>query len=221
MWFQKKLPISDVLRTGTSGRIAGWVHDLFGVFDGGCKYDDNWFLWQRECIRGCDGYGMSDGNMGRGNIDAVQCKPAHRNETMLDPQQLRRDTTNVAQQLLRRRYTFDVEGFSQIEADRKTLQSRQQALQKERNRSSKEIGRRKASGEDASEILGAMQQVGSELETIEQQLTTVQDQLSKLLQGIPNIPHESVPEGANRGRQPRDCGGGVNHGSSNSNREIM
>ena len=44
-------------------------------------------------------------------------------------------------------------------------------------------------------MLGAMQQVGSELETIEQQLTAVQDQLSKLLQGIPNIPHESVPEG--------------------------
>jgi len=114
---------------------------------------------------------------------------------MLDPQQLRRDTTNVAQQLLRRGYSFDVEGFSRIEAERKSLQSRQQALQKERNRSSKEIGRRKSSGEDASEILDAMRRVGNELETIEQQLTTVQDQLSKMLHGIPNIPHESVPEG--------------------------
>ena len=114
---------------------------------------------------------------------------------MLDPQQLRRDTVGVAEQLLRRRYTLDVEEFSQIEADRKTLQSRQQVLQKERNRNSKEIGRRKASGEDVNEMLGAMQQVGSELETIEQQLAVVQGQLSKLLQGIPNIPHESVPEG--------------------------
>ena len=114
---------------------------------------------------------------------------------MLDPQKLRRDTASVAQQLLRRRYTLDVERFSQIEAERKTLQSRQQALQKERNRSSKDIGRRKASGEDASEMLGAMQQVGNELETIEQQLTAVQDQLSILLHGIPNIPHESVAEG--------------------------
>ena len=68
-------------------------------------------------------------------------------------------------------------------------------LQKERNRNSKEIGRRKASGEDLNEMLGAMQQVGGELETIEQQLAVVQGQLSKLLQGIPNIPHESVPEG--------------------------
>ena len=108
---------------------------------------------------------------------------------MLDPQQLRRATAGVAQQLLRRRYTLNVEEFSQMETDRKTLQSRQQALQKERNRNSKEIGRRKASGEDVNEMLGAMQQVGSELETIEQQLAVVQDQLSKLLQGIPNIPH--------------------------------
>ena len=114
---------------------------------------------------------------------------------MLDPQQLRRDTVGVAEQLLRRRYTLDVEEFSQIEADRKKLQSRQQVLQKARNQNSKEIGRRKASGEDLNEMLGAMQQVGNELETIEQQLAVVQGQLSKLLQGIPNIPHESVPEG--------------------------
>ena len=114
---------------------------------------------------------------------------------MLDPQQLRRDTADVAQHLLRRGYTLNVEEFSQMETDRKTLQSRQQMLQKERNRNSKEIGRRKASGEDVNEMLGAMQQVGSELETIEQQLAVVQGQLSKLLQGIPNIPHESVPEG--------------------------
>jgi seryl-tRNA synthetase len=114
---------------------------------------------------------------------------------MLDPQQLRRDTAGVAQQLLRRRYTLNVEEFSQMETDRKALQSRQQVLQKERNRSSKEIGRRKASGEDLDEMLGAMQQVGSELETIEQQLAMVQGRLSTLLQGIPNIPHESVPEG--------------------------
>ena len=114
---------------------------------------------------------------------------------MLDPQLLRRDSVGVAQHLLRRRYTLNVEEFSQMETDRKTLQSRQQVLQKERNRNSKEIGRRKASGEDLNEMLGAMQQVGSELETIEQQLAVVQGQLSKLLQGIPNIPHESVPEG--------------------------
>ena len=114
---------------------------------------------------------------------------------MLDPQLLRRDSVGVAQHLLRRRYTLNVEEFSQMETDRKTLQSRQQVLQKERNRNSKEIGRRKASGEDLNEMLGAMQQLGSELETIERQLTSVQDQLSTLLQEIPNIPHESVPEG--------------------------
>lgn len=114
---------------------------------------------------------------------------------MLDPQQLRRDTTYVAQQLVRRRYSFDVEEFSRIESERKSLQSRQQALQKERNRSSKEIGLRKSSGEDASEILDAMRQVGKELEAIEQQLTAVQNQLSELLHAIPNIPHVSVPDG--------------------------
>jgi seryl-tRNA synthetase len=114
---------------------------------------------------------------------------------MLDPQHLRRDTAGIAKQLLRRRYTLDVEKFSEIEADRKTLQSRQQVLQEERNRNSKEIGRRKTIGEDVNDILVGMQELGNELETIGQQLTVIQNQLSNLLQEIPNIPHESVPEG--------------------------
>ena len=49
------------------GWIVGWVHDLFGVFDGGCKYDDGWLLWPRKRLCSRDGCGMSDGNMGRGN----------------------------------------------------------------------------------------------------------------------------------------------------------
>ena len=195
IWFQGRLPFSDVFAYWHFGRIARWVHDLFGVFYGDCKYDNGWFLWPCGCLCRRDSRTMLGGNMGRGNVGPLSLSLDHRNKTMLDPQQLRRDTVGVAQQLLRRGYALDVEEFSQIEADRKGLQSRQQVLQKERNRNSKEIGRRKASGEDVDEMLRTTQQVGSELEAIEQQLTVVQGQLSKLLQGIPNIPHESVPEG--------------------------
>ena len=113
----------------------------------------------------------------------------------MDSQKLRRDPVAIAQKLLRRRFIFDVEGFSRIDAERKKLQSRQQTLQNERNRSSKEIGRKKAIGEDSSKILIAMQQLGAELEEIERRLNFVQKELTELLGEIPNIPHESVPEG--------------------------
>ena len=114
---------------------------------------------------------------------------------MLDPQRLRRDAAAIAGQLRRRGYELDVTTFVELESERKRLQSTQQVLQKERNQSSKEIGKLKTSGEDASDLLSRVQKVGGELETLEKRLTSVQARLTTLLQDIPNIPHESVPEG--------------------------
>ena len=82
---------------------------------------------------------------------------------MLDLQRLRRETTAVASQLRRRGYEFDVTVFIELESERKDLQSTQQALQSERNRSSREIGKLKEGSEDSSDLLARMQEVNNEL----------------------------------------------------------
>jgi len=114
---------------------------------------------------------------------------------MLDPQKLRRDIAGVAEQLLRRQYVIDIDRFSELETSRKTLQSRQQELQNQRNQNSKDIGRLKELGDDSNQAIRFASQVNEELTSVQQQLTVIQEELSVLLHSLPNIPHVSVPEG--------------------------
>ncbi len=82
-----------------------------------------------------------------------------------------------------------------LEARRKTVQGRTQELQNRRNASAKEIGRAKAAGRDAAELLAAVATLGEELKQAEDELAAVQAQFDALLLDIPNLPHESVPAG--------------------------
>lgn len=114
---------------------------------------------------------------------------------MLDPKTLRGQVETVAQGLARRGYRLDPAAFHELEARRKTLQVRTQALQGERNRISKEVGRRKAAGEDVGGLLAEVGGLGAELAASEQELEQLQDRLGELALGLPNIPHASVPDG--------------------------
>lgn len=115
---------------------------------------------------------------------------------MLDPQLLRRDLPGVAAALARRGFTLDTATIDALEARRKALQTRTQELQAERNTKSREIGQAKSRGEDAAPILAAVAGLGDELKANEAALAEVQSELTELLAGVPNLPHESVPDGA-------------------------
>jgi seryl-tRNA synthetase len=114
---------------------------------------------------------------------------------MLDPKLLRNDLAYCQTQLLRRGYQLDTKLFTELEEQRKSLQVETQNLQSERNKQSKAIGKAKASGEDVSEILNAVSSLGEQLKANEEKLLAVQTQLDSLLMEIPNIPHESTPDG--------------------------
>ena len=114
---------------------------------------------------------------------------------MLDIQLLRTDLEDVANRLSARGYVFPVEEFNSLETERKVIQARTQELQAQRNSASKEIGNAKSKGEDVSTILTSVASLGDELKQAEALLEGVQTQLRQLLFDIPNLPHESVPEG--------------------------
>ncbi len=116
---------------------------------------------------------------------------------MLDPKLLRNDLQNCAERLALRGYTLDTELFEKLESQRKQLQVDTQQLQSERNTKSKAIGQAKAKGEDATEFFAAVAALGDKLKANEEKLATVQSELNDLLMGIPNLLHESVPEGRN------------------------
>ncbi|WP_127477356.1 serine--tRNA ligase [Sulfurivermis fontis] len=114
---------------------------------------------------------------------------------MLDPRLFRTELETTAQQLARRGFVLDTAAIGRLEAERKDIQMRTQELQAERNSSSKAIGQAKARGEDTAPLLAAVADLGDRLKEAEARLNAIQDELNALLMGVPNIPHESVPDG--------------------------
>ncbi len=115
---------------------------------------------------------------------------------MLDINLLRKDLSGVAARLRTRGVVLDEAAFAELEADRKRLQTRTEALQARRNALSKRIGQAKSRGEDAAADMGEVGDVGRELEQIAQENEAVQQRVEQLLLGLPNLPHESVPVGS-------------------------
>lgn len=118
---------------------------------------------------------------------------------MLDPKLLRSDINAVAECLKIKRYELDTVAFLALEDQRKTLQLAAESLQQERNSYSKTmgklIGEAKAKGEDIEPLKAKGEQLKADSAAADTALAEVQEALSTMLQGIPNIPHQSVPEG--------------------------
>src|SRR5688572_3578654 len=114
---------------------------------------------------------------------------------MLDIRQLRTDPQGVAANLARRGHAFDLARFSELEARRKQAQVAVDALRNERNTRSKAIGQAKAKGQDTTPLLAEVESLGCRLAEAEQCLATLQGELDGLLLGLPNLVHESVPDG--------------------------
>ncbi|OYU58121.1 MAG: serine--tRNA ligase, partial [Bradyrhizobium sp. PARBB1] len=118
---------------------------------------------------------------------------------MLDINQLRRDLPGVVARLETRKTPqpfLDVARFTALEADRKTCQTRTEELQARRNALSKQIGQRKGKGEDVADLMAEVAGIADEMAAGATRLEAIQTELSALLMGVPNLPDDSVPVGA-------------------------
>ncbi|MFZ8964518.1 MAG: serine--tRNA ligase [Steroidobacteraceae bacterium] len=115
---------------------------------------------------------------------------------MLDIRMFRNDLDAVCAGLGRRRLKFDRESFLALEARRKALQVEADRLRNDRNTRSKAIGQAKGRGEDIAPLLAEVENLGTEMKAAEEGLLAVQGELDALLLALPNLPHASVPDGA-------------------------
>mgnify|MGYP002144037872 FL=1 len=120
---------------------------------------------------------------------------------MLDILLLRKDLASAVARLQTRKNPqpfLNVDAFQALEAERKGLQTRTEELQAQRNQLSKQIGQLMAKGDkDAAEAAKA--QVAAlkvELDQSTTRLEQLQGELQAMLVAVPNLPHESVPVGA-------------------------
>lgn len=114
---------------------------------------------------------------------------------MLDVTMLRKQLPEVVARLAARGFQFPKEEFNRLEAERKSVQTRTEELQAQRNTLSKQIGMAKKAGEDASALMAEAARIPEELADLEKELDRIRTDLENLLLRIPNIPHESVPVG--------------------------
>ncbi len=114
---------------------------------------------------------------------------------MIDPKLLRGSAEEVAANLARRGFEFDVSAYLALEEKRKSLQVEAESLKGEKNASAKQIGQAKARGEDIQPLLDAVQSLGERLARAETEFGAVQNALREIELGLPNLLADDVPSG--------------------------
>jgi seryl-tRNA synthetase len=114
---------------------------------------------------------------------------------MIDPKLLRADPDVVARNLARRGYRLDVAALRALEDKRKPRAVEVDRLRAERNANAKAVGSAKARAEDAAPLIARSENLATELARAEGELAAVQQDLEKWQLGLPNLLHESVPDG--------------------------
>ena len=114
---------------------------------------------------------------------------------MIDPKLLRSDPDAVARNLARRGFVLDVSALRALEETRKPWAVEVDRLRAERNAQAKAVGQAKARGEDLTALIARGEGLTAELARAEGELESVQRELEQWQLGLPNLLHESVPEG--------------------------
>jgi len=118
---------------------------------------------------------------------------------MLDILLLRKDLDAAVARLETRKSPqvfLNVEKFRALETERKTLQTRTEELQSQRNSLSKQIGMLKAKGQSTDQVMADVASIKTELDASALRLDALQAEIQDMLLAVPNLPHESVPVGA-------------------------
>jgi seryl-tRNA synthetase len=114
---------------------------------------------------------------------------------VLDPKLLRSDPQAVAANLARRGFHLDVAAFQALEERRKAAQVESDRVRAERNANAKAVGMAKGKGEDASALLKRAEELTNQLAASDAAINAVQAELDAWQLGLPNLLHDSVPEG--------------------------
>jgi len=114
---------------------------------------------------------------------------------VLDSKLLRSDPAAVAANLRRRGFNLDVAAFTALDERRKAAQVESDKVRAERNANAKAVGMAKGKGEDASALLKRAEELTSQLAASDAAIAAVQSELDAWQLGLPNMLHESVPDG--------------------------
>jgi len=116
---------------------------------------------------------------------------------MIDIKDLRDSIDEVERSLARRGYTLNKDKFIDLDGQRKSLQVEVESLQSNRKNLSNDFGKLKSSGEDTEDLKKKIDSINDNLKSKNESLNLILDSINSILLDIPNIPHESTPDGKN------------------------
>jgi seryl-tRNA synthetase len=107
----------------------------------------------------------------------------------------RQNLDAIALRLADRGFALDVASFRALDTERRAALTESERLNAARKSESQEIGKLLKAGEDASARQLAVREMSERAAALEEQAKDLDENFRKLLAGIPNLPHASVPSG--------------------------
>ena len=114
---------------------------------------------------------------------------------MLDIRLIRENFEEVKRKLSRRGEVPALDELSKVDKERRSIITQLESKKAEKNRLSKEIGKAIKEGKNAEELKEAVKGLSKEIKDLEERLRAIDEVFNNLMLSIPNIPHDSVPDG--------------------------
>jgi seryl-tRNA synthetase len=121
---------------------------------------------------------------------------------MLEIKRVRQNFATVEAALGTRGQRVELDQFRAVDEQHRRTLLEIEGLRQRRNRVSDEIARLKKAGNPAEELMAEMRVVSTRVKDLEKTLAETQDALNRILMGIPNLPHVSVPVGRDSSENP-------------------
>lgn len=116
---------------------------------------------------------------------------------MLDIKRIRKNPEELERAMKARRSKgADVSGLLELDRERRVILQESEALKAQRNEVSAKIPIMKRNGENTDELMASMKAVAARIKELDEKISSIDEQLDAMLMKIPNIPHASVPDGA-------------------------
>lgn len=127
---------------------------------------------------------------------------------MLDKNFVRENLDLVKEKLATRGGEYSLDELVSTDAEWKKIIIRSEELRRRRNEASEAIGKLKREGADTSGQQAKVKEISGEIKSLEETVHAIEDRMNAILHGIPNLPNDSVPVGAdeNENREVRRWG---------------
>ena len=107
----------------------------------------------------------------------------------------RNNLDTAAARLADRGFALSTEEFRAVDAQRRAALTEAERLKADRNAASLEISRLKKQGEDTTARQAEVREAGTRIAALDEEAARHDAIFREMLAGIPNVPHESVPQG--------------------------